>query len=346
MKVQGIRWTSVLAMSFLMGAEAPWAAGPAPRDEAARPAQLVGDPAPMGAAAAPAMIPSGTRYVPNCEAPPVVWEVDDRMPFQSDHAFDGFVAPITNPINAKDPRSLTEARVLFLSNWGRSSTPVLGAGNFQVYALQLRLALTDRLQFIADKDGIADVHPMGGANQTGLLNLAAGLKYALIRDVERKQLFSVTVQYEAPTGEANVFQNHGNGVIGLFGTYGKEFGDNNHLIVNFGQNQRISSDNSSYFFTSVHLDKRFGRFVPLWELNWYHYNQSGTFLPAAVGIEGDGLLNLGTAGVAGNDLVFMAVGAKYTLGKCSELGVAYEFPVSSRQDLLSNRLVAEWIIRY
>ncbi|MFO0910520.1 MAG: hypothetical protein U0794_19605 [Isosphaeraceae bacterium] len=33
--------------------------------------------------------------------------VEERRPFESDHAFDGFVGPMTDPIQAKDARSLT-----------------------------------------------------------------------------------------------------------------------------------------------------------------------------------------------------------------------------------------------
>ena len=59
--------------------------------------------------------------------------------FESDHAFDGFTTPLSNPVQSKDPRSLTEVRFLFLGDWSRPSTPVIGGGAFQVYAMQVRL---------------------------------------------------------------------------------------------------------------------------------------------------------------------------------------------------------------
>lgn len=64
-----------------------------------------------------------------------------RRPFESDHAFDGFVGPFSNPIQFKDPRSLTEARGIFLAAW---SDPAMALGDTtaQVYALQLRAAVT------------------------------------------------------------------------------------------------------------------------------------------------------------------------------------------------------------
>ena len=76
-----------------------------------------------------------------------------RKPFQSDHAFDNFIGPVSNPIFTKDARSLTEARALFIQNWIPRSHPVVPGGNYQVYTLQARIALTDRLTLFADKDG-------------------------------------------------------------------------------------------------------------------------------------------------------------------------------------------------
>lgn len=70
---------------------------------------------------------------------------ETRGLFESDHAFDGFSTPLSNPVQSKDPRSLTEVRFLFLGDWSRRSTPVIGGGSFQVYAMQVRLAVTDRL---------------------------------------------------------------------------------------------------------------------------------------------------------------------------------------------------------
>ena len=110
--------------------------------------------------------------------------------FQSDREFEGFVGPISNPVLSKDPRSNTHARVLFVNNNIPASHP-LGGGNIQVYGLQLNLALTERLSFIADKDGIGRLAPRNAASQTGFLNIAAGLKYTFYRNVETQTLAAV-----------------------------------------------------------------------------------------------------------------------------------------------------------
>jgi hypothetical protein len=271
-----------------------------------------------------------------------------RRLFESDHAFDNFIGPISNPILSKDPRSLTEARVLFINN-EIDPQSLLGSGDFQVAACEVRVALTDRLTFIADKDGYAWIHPSVPALKgEGWLNINAGLKYTLVRDVEDQFLLTGGLTYEPPTGEAAVFQGLGDGVFTVFLASGKEFGNCAHLLGTVGYQFPVNSDqNSSFYYLSLHVDQQLlGWLYPLLEFNWFHYASGGDHgLPPVVG-EGDGLLNLGTSGVAGTDLVTLAVGLKAHLSCHADTGVAWEFPISNRHDLLNNRLIAEMILRY
>lgn len=276
-----------------------------------------------------------------------VFSGEGRGFLESDRAFPNFIGPISNPILTKDPRSLTEARLLFVNNVIPGDHP-LGGGDFQVYAMQLRFALTERLTLIADKDGYAVINPNGAPDSDGWLNLAAGLKYTVIRDVDNQFLAAVGFMFEPQTGESAVFQNFGDGLFTFFGSAAKEFGCVNHAILNLGYQVPVDgAENSSFIYTQIHLDRQIGGwFYPLIELNWYHWVAGGNHgLPPALG-EGDGLLNLGTSGVAGNDLVTLAVGAKAKLNCHAEIGAAWEFPVSNRNDLIDNRLTCDFILRY
>lgn len=284
-------------------------------------------------------------FVPAGEVPMSSPLAPARGAFQSDHEFDGFTGPLSNPIQFKDPRSLTEARFVFLQNWTRPGTPVIGQSSMQVYALQLRLALTERLQIFADKDGIVRLSPNGTTSTTGLANIAAGAKYVFLRNVETQTLGSLAVQYEAPTGYANIFQNQGSGLLGIWGIFGQEFGDGWHAILQVGQNLRMNKIDSGYFMTSAHIDKRFGKFTPFYEANWFYYNQTGTFLPT-LNTEGGGLINVGAGKVMGLNYVTNAVGFKYDVTPNAELGVGYEFQLSDRKMLLGNMLHAQLILRY
>jgi len=305
---------------------------------------------PMSAmpAAVPPSSPAPPPFSMTGEAPVNYYQMaQERTLFQSDHAFDGFVGPMTDPIQSKDARSLTEARFLFINNWARPGTPVIGSGTFQVYALQLRLAVTERLQLFADKDGIVRFSPSSSKSVTGLANIAAGAKYVFIRDVENQFLFSGAVQFEPSTGYANIFQNHGSGLLGVYGIFAKEFADSWHISGQFGENTAMQNQQSGYFYTHLHLDKRFGKFVPFFEANWFYYNQSAKFLPASVGLEGAGLLNLGTTGFTGNSIVTLAPGFKYDFNQHLELGCCYQFPVSDfHKSLIGNQLLVEMIFRF
>ena len=68
----------------------------------------------------------------------------------SDHCFDSFISPMTNPVFFEDPRQLTEVRGIFLNH----KVPLAaGGGDVQLYAAQARARIeaTDEYQW----DGVA-----------------------------------------------------------------------------------------------------------------------------------------------------------------------------------------------
>jgi hypothetical protein len=296
----------------------------------------VQDAAPHGAAPNPAAPPQ-PQLCDTCTAPA-------RGLFRSDRAFENFVGPISNPILSKDPRSNTYARILFVNNNVPAGHPL--HGNIQAYGLQVNLALTERLSFIADKDGAARIAPRNGPSTTGFLNIAAGLKYAFLRDVENQRIAAVGFQYEVPSGEAKVQQNHGAGAFSVFLTGATQVREHWHVLNTAGYYFPLqNAQGSSFFYNTFHIDRKIGWFVPLAELNWFWYTSGGNRLPPAFG-EGDGLLNLGTRGQAGAHLVTAAFGAKALLGPRATAGCALEVPLSNRNDFINQRLLVELILRY
>ncbi|QJW99202.1 hypothetical protein [Frigoriglobus tundricola] len=309
------------------GAEAPVALPTVPGSEAL--------PGVQPEAAPPAPRPCMSDL---CEAPA-------RALFQSDHAFDGFVGPVSNAVLNKDPRSNSYARFLFINN-NVPGANALGGGNIQVYALQLNLALTERLSIIADKDGLAHLAVKNAPSQTGFLNLAAGLKYTFYRNVETQTIAAAGIMYEIPTGEQKVFQDQGSGSFVPFVTFGKQFGNYWHYLQTTGYYIPVqSSQGSSFIYNSFHIDRQIGWFYPLAELNWFWYTSGGNRIPPSVG-EGDGLLNLGTQGQSGAHLVSAAFGAKAVLSKNVILGAVFEVPISNRHDILNQRITVDMILRY
>jgi len=328
----------------------PAASGPAPVAPAttAVPATAT----PVGGLIAPEDVQDNSVIAPSF-APPVsyapppdVIAQETRGLFESDHAFDGFVEPLSNPIQSKDPRALTEIRFLTMFDWSRPSTPVIGGGTIQVYApAQFRLALNERFELFIDKFGLVRVSPKGASSIFGLANIMAGAKYVFIRDVENQFLFSGAVQYEAPTGYPKIFEGHGNGLLGVYGIIGKEFWDNWHFVSTFGQNIALNNSNSGYFMTTAHIDRRFGKFIPFYEANWFYYNQTGRNVPSA-GFEGGGWINVGAGKVMGMNYVTNAVGFNYEFSQHLIFGIAYEYQLSTRTMLINNMINLQLIFRY
>jgi hypothetical protein len=265
----------------------------------------------------------------------------DSLLVPGDRCFCDFISPMTNPVYFEDPRTLTEARFLFINH----HTPAeLGGDDLQLYALQVRAALSDRLSIVAAKDGfIVSDSPLV---DDGWADVSAGLKYNLYRDCCQRLLVSAGFAYELPTGTPRALQGNGDGEFHLYLTGMADLGSGWHWMS--GSGFRLPADRheeSQSWYWSNHLDRHLGHgLYGLAELNWYHWLRSGQRLPLA--LEGGDLFNLGSSDVAGNDIVTAAVGAKFKPHCQMEIGLAWEFPLTDRRDLLDNRLTFDWIVRY
>jgi hypothetical protein len=260
---------------------------------------------------------------------------------RSDHCFDDFISPMTNPVFFEDPRTLTEVRGIYLHH---SVPEEAFGGDINLWAAQLRGALTDRLSLIATKDGyLTSNNPL---IDDGWAAVTLGLKYNLVRNVSAGRLISAGAWYELPVGSSRSLQANGDGDFHLFLTGGQRIGENWHWLS--GSGLRLPADDSlgsSMWYWSNHLDVRMTkRTYLLTEVNWYHWFESGE--NGIPGIEGGDLFNLGSTGVTGNDIVTQAVGVKYKPSGNLELGTAFEFPLTERRDVLENRLTVDLILRF
>lgn len=260
---------------------------------------------------------------------------------ESDRCFDDWISPMTNPVFFEDPRTLTELRGIFLQHKVPSTA---GGGDVQLYALQIRAALTDRLSLIATKDGYAvSDNPLIA---DGWADLALGLKYNLVRDTCTQTLLSAGAVYELPVGSTRTLQGNGDGEFHLFLTGGTELCCDWHLISALGLRLPADDDaESTSMYWSNHVDYHLGRGVyALAEFNWYHWLESGA--GGVAGVSGGDLFNFGSTGIAGNDIVTGAFGVKYKPNRYYEIGLAWENPLTQRRDVLENRLTADLILRY
>ena len=260
---------------------------------------------------------------------------------KSDRCFDDFISPMTNPVFFEDPRSLTEARAIFINH---NLPAALGGNSVQVYALQLRARLTDRLSLIATKDGF--IYTQSPVLDSGTADFAAGLKYNLYRDVCNGRLLSSGFTYEIPSGTNRSLQGNGNGEWHFFVTGATRLGSKGHWISASGLREPNDTNlENRIWYWSNHFDRQIGD-RPVYaftEFNWFNYLSSGNaFGP----VEGGDLFNLGAQNVTGNDLVTQAVGTKFKPRGNIEMGLAYEFPLTARQGLLDDRLTADMIFRF
>lgn len=315
---------------------------------------------PGAVAQVPASSSNGLNSVPWADQPPLLLadNLDAGAPVapesfffptspSDDFSFE-FARPVTN-LQFQHPFIWNEFRPLFMHHEFPDDS-LLGGGNARVYAFQVWLRLTDRLQFVASKDGYVDFNPGGLSDEEGWADLATGLKYNLISDPARKFALSVGGTYEWTQGSSEVFQGDGDGIYDFFLSAAQACG-NTHLIVTTGFNipNESSSDTKSFHY-HVHLDHRISScFIPLIELNGYHSmsdSDRDADLGIPLGFEGFDLTNFGSSNVDGNDVVTMAVGFRSELTRCLSFGTAYEWSVTDREDLFEERITCDLSYRF
>ena len=280
--------------------------------------------------------------------------------------YPGFVAPVSAPYLFEDPFITTGLSGWYLYHEFPNDS-VFDGGHLNAIALQARVAITDRLAFIATKDGYVWRNPKLDLvdNEQGFMNIAAGFKYALVDMREDNFILTPALRVEIPIGSRDVYSGHGDGIF--FPSVSSAWGIGDfHVIGSLGMQVPFDTDKqSTQLFYNLHLDYAlFAHFVPLVELNGYHWTDSGNgslpvetsvgtlrldFAQAALGsggFEGLDLLNLGSPGVSGNDIVTFAVGARIPITRNLSLGAVYEFPLTDRDDLLKERVTANVLLEF
>jgi hypothetical protein len=275
---------------------------------------------------------------------------------------DGSVIPISFPYLFEDP--YITSGLNFVGIWHEyPDESVFAGGQIGVLALQIRLAITERLAFIATKDGLAFHDPDNALleNEEGFFNLGLGFKYAAWswKDGEQSAIVTPSLRYEIPSGQDKVYQGtDGDGIIipAVSGAY--QHGSW-HVIAALGGNAAIDGDkNSNNFFYNLHIDHAFEvenrivRFVvPFIELNAIHWTASGDgsrkvdtkigSLPIGAvkpGFEGSDVINLGNTRVSGNDYITMAWGVRFPMEGGFDIGASYERPLSNHEDITEQRV--------
>ncbi|MCE9518175.1 MAG: hypothetical protein K8R87_01190, partial [Verrucomicrobia bacterium] len=113
---------------------------------------------------------------------------------------DDTLNPVLDPIIFEDAIIRSEIRPAF-GYQNLSKDFITQGGDLQVYGIQLRWAVTDRLALIFSKGGYNVINPGAGSKIEGWGDLQIGMKYALIDKPEDQFILTGGVILEVPTGE-------------------------------------------------------------------------------------------------------------------------------------------------
>jgi hypothetical protein len=236
-------------------------------------------------------------------------------------------------------------------------------------ALQARVALTDRLAFIATKDGYRWNEPDLSLleDDHGWMNIGGGFKYLLVRDDRYDFYLSPAIRYEAPSGAHDVYQGEGDGLIIPSVSAAWSPLESLHLIAGVGGQVPLDSTlQSSSVFYHVYADyevhPRFTPFLQISGVSWTG-DGSGEFpialkdnstIPlslaqAALGtgpFEGADVANLGSEDISGEDLVTAAIGAHIKLTDHLIWSVAYERAISDHKGIFQQRVTTALAVEF
>jgi hypothetical protein len=283
-----------------------------------------------------------------------------RTAFASDHCFDVFASPVSNPFYFEDPRALTEIKPLFIWQRTPSANPYFAGGSNYYAGLQGRVAFTPWLSFVVQKFGWESINPNnvfpdGGTGGSGFSEIHLGPKVTFLRNEVSGTVAAFGLTFEVPVGSSSAFQDTGSLSIRPYFSFAQNFGKTTWGSWNFmnttGYDQRVDSERTDFFFSSFHLDLDAGNahvFYPLVELNWIHYTRNGQ--ARDFGFEGGNFVNFGSNGVAGHDELTVALGFRIMpFTQNIQFGLAGEFNVLGNQTgrhLDAFRLTADVIFRY
>ncbi|HXG09411.1 MAG TPA: hypothetical protein VNK04_06450, partial [Gemmataceae bacterium] len=279
----------------------------------------------------------------------------ERGWFRSDHCFDQFISPVSNPFLFEDPRALTEARPIFIYQSAPAGNPIFRGGDIEFFGTQFRVALSERLSFVVNKLGFIWIEPNNPTGEfaahTGFSELWLGPKFTFLRNETTETLGALGLTFQIPTGPQKVFQNTGDLSLVPYVSLGQNFLRSSYGSFNAlgttGYAFAVDDRRSEYYFLSFHLDydiANLHKIYPLIELNWTHYTQAGG--ARNLRFEGRDLINFGARQVSGNDNLTLATGLRYKFTEWLQAGIATEWPIVNRKDLLDFRLTADLIFRY
>lgn len=262
--------------------------------------------------------------------------------------FEHFYNPVGNPLYFETPFNNTGVRFLYLHHEFPDDSQLQG-GDLDVYAMQARIALTDRLAFIATKDGFSDLDAEILPEDQGWNDIAVGLKYLFWIDRENDFVSTLGVRWMLDNGDDGILQS-GNNEFSPFISAAKGF-DRFHLIGNLTGRIPIDDDDGNHIIQwDLHADYEIWPevlkgFAPMFEVHGLHYVSDGERFPLSVG--GLDYTNLGSSDVEGSTVVWGEWGARWKFSPNFSVGATYGYPFTNRDaDIMGERVTVDFEITW
>jgi hypothetical protein len=260
--------------------------------------------------------------------------------------FEEFHEPLGQPLYFESPFNSSELRAIYLKHDFSDQSP-LGGGGVTVYALQARLAITDRLAFIATKDGYSELEIDGLAYEDeGWNDLAAGFKYVMIADKETDFVLTPGIRYMAENGHRGILQG-GVEELSPFVSAAKGF-DRLHLLANVTLRVPLDGDEGNtvgHWDAHADFDLNPGAeavVAPLLEVHGVHYLDDGA---NTLNVGGLDYTNLGSQ-PAEDFVCWAGLGGRVEWKKV-EFGACYEFALTDPDDdIMDTRITVDLIVRW
>jgi len=264
-----------------------------------------------------------------------------------------YVPAVTHFVLNETPFITTELRPLY-AHHNIPSDFVTGGGNVDAVALQGRLAITDRLGLIATTDGYADVDFNNVLEDAdGFLDIAFGLKYALISAPASGQILTAGLRYTAPTGTLNTgaieLTGQGYGYLNPFVTGAKTW-DVVQAQGSAGVQIALSDDNWSYVHLGGHMNVRLTpQFFPFIEANALIPIDGGDEFPNNTPVlerlTGGDILDIGAPDPV--TVATVAIGARFRMNDNVILGAAIESNVADEsKSVFDYRITTDLVVHF
>ena len=268
-----------------------------------------------------------------------------------------FIRPITNPVWHGPVGIERSVHPIFMHqalsgtlNTELGQVPV--GGDFQVYALQFEIPLSETLSLVAVKDGYVDFGPDATlASSDGFADLAAGLKLVLHQDDAK--IVSTRLVVELPIGDDEVWQGNGDGLIAPAISAATRL-DKVQVGGTVGLQVGLNSEESDQFYSAWHVSYALTeRISPVIELNHFHTFNAGDGgarftnhveggVPSVARFEGGDLVNFGASNADSGDQVTLGLGGRVSITDDVAFGAAYEMPLTDEEDgLMDYRVTAD-----